>query len=72
MSIFVKTKEINIEFQNIQLLFSKFEKQFLNLQLQSVQYSDTLLRKQFCRINKNILLLNSEIFFWKLPIKYWK
>ena len=33
--------KIKTELQKIQLLFSKFEKQFLNFQLESVEYSDT-------------------------------
>ena len=33
--------KIKIEFQKIQLLFSKSKKQFLNFQLQSVKYFDT-------------------------------
>ena len=39
---FVKLK---IESQKIQLLFSKFKKQFPNFQLQSIEYSDTCIWK---------------------------
>ena len=43
--IHLQFRQIEIEFQKIQLLSSKFKKQFLNLQLESVEYSDTCIWK---------------------------
>ena len=37
--------KIKIEFQKIQLLFSKFKKKFPNFQLQNVEYYDTCIWK---------------------------
>ena len=54
MFINVKTKKIKIEFQKIQLLFSKFKKQFLNFQLQNDQYSDIYVSRNSETYNRNI------------------
>ena len=45
-----------IEFPKIQLLFTKFKKQFLNFQLQSVEYSDTCKYLEILKLVTRIIL----------------
>ena len=47
----LKFRKIRIEFQRIQLIFGKFKKQFLNFQLRSFEYSDTLKPKKKLYLN---------------------
>ena len=52
-----------MEFQKPKLLFRKFEKQFLNFDLKSVEYSDTNYLKMLNILTVIILLLGKLEFY---------
>ena len=58
-----------MEFQKIQLLFSKFKKQFLNFQLQNVEYSDTVSgTTETCNRN-NLTFQATEVSYSYIQLK---